>query len=185
MQSVFDKVADFDDLVRALRRRYQMWVGDDLAQLKGFFAGFCSAKPSVDHRRLLAFEEFVLKQVRAGDDDAKNWTTALRRSAPNVHSEIPLFFEWYEQFSGMRSSEVVRIELSDAERAHFLERDTLQFRSQNRDSPESMSLWRSDYWGPMVRFHDGSGRTCFELGVTSIEYGHELIAKYRGAQAST
>jgi hypothetical protein len=180
MRTSFDEVVAFDDLVRTIRRRYQMWFGDDIGQLKGFLAGFCSARPSVDHSRLLEFEEFVLTRCVKSGREVRNWVAAVRYAAPHVFSEIPLFFDWYEQFIEKFSHEIWRFELSETERANFAEQDVLQFRSLAIPTPNSLSLRQSEFWGAMVHFYDPSGRKCYELGVASVEYGTELIAKYRG-----
>lgn len=182
MISTFKHIVHFDDLVRSVRRRYQQWVGDDIGQLKGLFAGFCLARPTVDHHRMVEFETFLLAQIVASGSSAANWVSAIQSLAKNSISEIPYFFLMYELFCEKPSEEVARVKLSEAERLRFSRMDLLQFHSKSIPSPCYLSLLYSEYWGATVRLYDYDGEIVYELGVASIDDGNELICKYRGEQ---
>lgn len=178
MNSAFDRIGNFDDLVCSVRRRYQMWVGDDISQLKGLFTGFCLARPTVDHHRLVEFEKFALAQLTASENGVASWTSAIQARAKHKISCIPLFFQLYESFCDKPSREIAHIKLSHAERMRFSNKDFLQFNSRNISTPCYFSLRHSEHWGATIIFLDQDAELFYELGVSSIEHGNQLVATY-------
>ncbi|WP_236508576.1 hypothetical protein [Tychonema sp. BBK16] len=178
MTDYFGKVDSVHALLQRIRRRYQMWVGDNIYELRGFLTGFGCARPGLTAHVLSDFYEFILGEFGA-EHRSEGWPTVIARSVDHPMSAIPKFFELYEKFSGSRSIELNRVSLSKEQKARFMGSDQLGFARNNLSAPDVVALKASDVWGVRLVYEREYSGPYYELSVESEDVGNGLIARYQ------
>lgn len=178
MTDYFGKVDNVHALLQRVRRRYQMWVGDSIYELKGFLTGFGCARPVLTAQVLSDFNEFILGELGT-EHRLEGWPTVIARSVDHPMSAIPKFFDLYEKFSGSRSIELNRVSFSEGQKAQFIGSDQLGFARNNLYAPDVVALKASDFWGVRLVYEREYSGPYYELSVESEDVGNSLIARYQ------
>lgn len=178
MSDYFEGVVSFDELIRKIRGRFQMWVGDDLSALSGFLVGFSCARPSINFDRMRQFERYILS--KAGHSADRDAMSAVRSMAQHPIASIPIFFELFEEFSGVQSTETKTVHLSSRDQDNFLLEGIQGFARRGIPAPECVSLLVSDFWSPHIRYIK-DGRTLYEISTGTEDRAIELMSSYIGA----
>lgn len=168
----FDKVKTCDDLLCAVRRRHQMWVRSAY-ELYGFISGFACAFPSLDFERMRDFQRFVDNFF----GEEKYLPQHFQDRAERRPSEVPLFFELYESFSGISPVALSEHAVSEQGKDAFLKRWEGKGVSEYYPPPCYFQIAEYSNWGVFLFYLDEGRKRYYEQGMESADYAGDFIRK--------
>ncbi|ASF45096.1 hypothetical protein [Methylovulum psychrotolerans] len=179
----FEEVNTCKELIYLIRQRYQMWVEERVCSLYGFICGFSVARSELDFGHVREFSAFVANNF-ADSKEAISLVRHIENHASSKISEIPLFFELYEQFLGIVPLEQEFFFIEESDRILC---DKEKFESGSPvyvPSPHYLTLVELESWGTFLFFLNEHHKRYYELCVESKEYGERFAVRSFSAKSN-